>query len=82
MKLTKSKVIQCRNIYQLTTYNTTAKQVKGCKVKYTSKSVNLKCDRINKNLMIIMTYRRKVTNTFVWSYHASHTKSTYNENLQ
>jgi hypothetical protein len=82
VKLTKNKAIQCRNINHLTTYNTTAKQVKGCKVKYTSKSVNLKCDRINKNLMIIMIYRRKVTNTFVCSYHARHTKSTYNENLQ
>jgi hypothetical protein len=29
-----------------------------------------------------MTYRRKVTSTFVCSYHARHTKSTYNENLQ
>ena len=82
VKLTKSKVIQCRNINRLTTNNTTAKQVKRCKVKYISKSVNLKCERINKNLVIIMIYRRKVTNTFVCSYHVRHTKSTYNENLQ
>lgn len=82
VKLTKSKVIQCRNINQLTTNNTTAKQVRGCKVKYISKSVNLKCDRIIKYLMIIITYRRKVTNTFVCSYHARHGKSTYNVNLQ
>jgi hypothetical protein len=67
--------------YKSVDYNTTANQVKGCKVKYISKSVNLKCERINKNLVIIMIYRRKVTNTFVCSYHARHTKSTYNENL-
>lgn len=75
-------MLSIKNINQLTTNNTTAKQVRGCKVKYISKSVNLKCDKINKNLVIIMTIRRKVTNTLVCSYHARHTKPTYNENLQ
>ena len=82
VKLTKRKVIQCIHTNQLTTNNTTAKQVKGYNVKYISKSVNLKCNRINKNLVIIMTYRRKVTNIFLCSYYATHRKSTYNENLQ